>query len=388
MTPALVLSGGGARAAYQAGVLQAVAETVNETSEQLFPIVCGTSAGAINALALTTFPGNFYDAASNLTDLWRNLTLDKVIRTHWWDLTKGSGRLVGSLFNQGVGRERPLSLLDNSPLRQLLTANIHFDNLPEAIAAERLRAVSVTAMAYSTGESISFFQGQPQVPGWRKCHRVGMPTQLTLDHLMASSALPGIFPTVKIGKEYFGDGAIRQLSPLSTALHLGADKIFVIGVSNNRNPAHWGKKPVVRHSPSMGQILGHLLNSAFLDSLDSDLEHLETVNHLIDSVSLNKLDEINHFTKIDTLVISPTKPLDKIAGRCVRYLPNPMRLFMRSTGSTARGGGATMASYLLFTERFCNELIELGYQDAMWDKDAILRFFEESEPTLVAAEKR
>jgi len=232
-------------------------------------------------------------------------------------------------------------------------------------------------MAYSSGESISFFQGAPDLSGWRKYHRVGIPAQLNLDHLMASSALPGIFPTVKIGREYYGDGAIRQLSPLSTALHLGADKIFVVGVSNNRNPAHWGKRAIVRHSPSIGQVLGHLLNSAFLDSLDSDLEHLEHVNELLALMGEEQAKENPHLTKINTLVISPTKPLDKIAGRCIRYMPKSMRMFMRSTGSTAKGGGATMASYLLFTEKFCHELIDLGYQDTMWDREAILRFFDE-----------
>lgn len=376
MTPALVLSGGGARAAYQAGVLSAVAEIIPDREDPLFPIVCGTSAGAINALALTTHDGDFLSATENLSNLWRNLSIDKVIRTHWWDLIKGGSRVVGSLFNDGVGREKPISVLDNSPLRDLLGSNIHFDYLPKVIDSGRLKAISVTAMAYSNGESISFFQAKPEITGWRKFHRVGLPTKLTLDHLMASSALPGIFPTVKIGKEYYGDGAIRQLSPLSTALQLGADKIFVIGVSSNRNPAHWGKKPIVRHSPSIAQVLGHLLNSAFLDSLDSDLEQLETVNGLIASLETSEKKVETDFSRIETLVVSPTKALDKIAGRCVRYLPNPIRVFMRSTGSTAKGGGATMASYLLFTERFCQELIDLGYQDAMWDREAIVKFFD------------
>ncbi|BFM07483.1 patatin-like phospholipase family protein [Halioxenophilus aromaticivorans] len=384
MTAALVLSGGGARAAYQAGVLAAVADIVPEQQQSLFPIVCGTSAGAINALALTSHPGSFTAASNNLSSLWRNLTIDQVIRTHWWDLVKGAGRVVGSFFNHGAGRERPLSLLDNSPLRKLLSDNIHFENLPEAIASGRLRAVSVTAMAYSNGESVSFFQANSEVEDWRKYHRVGVGAQLTLDHLMASSALPGIFPTVKIGREYYGDGAIRQLSPLSTALHLGADRIFVIGVSNNRNPAHWGRRTVVRNSPSIGQVLGHLLNSAFLDSLDSDLEHLETVNEILNNYDGTEAEAKPAFSRIETLVISPSQPLDKIAGRCVRYLPNPMRLFMRSTGSTAKAGGATMASYLLFTEQFCSRLIDLGYQDAMWDKDAILRFFEQRQESDVA----
>ncbi len=375
MTPALVLSGGGARAAYQVGVLEAVNEIIPDRKANLFPIICGTSAGAINSLALATHAGDFGEAIANLNALWRDLSVDKVIKAHWQDLLRGAVRVGGSFFNQGVGKNRPLSLLDNSPLRELLEQQIHFENLPEAIDNGRLRAVSVTAMAYSSGESVSFFQGHPDIEGWRKFHRIGLPSLLTLDHLMASSAIPGIFPTVKIGREYYGDGAIRQLSPLSTALNLGANKIFIVGVSNNRNPAHWGKRSVVRHSPSIGQVLGHLLNSAFIDSLDSDLEHLQDINELLELVDSEKRQQNPHLTKIDALVISPTKPLDKIAGRCVRYMPKPLRMMMRSTGATTKGGGATMASYLMFSDKFCNELIDLGYQDAMWDREAILRFF-------------
>ena len=378
-----MLSGGGARAAYQVGVLAAVNEILGDRKDNIFPVICGTSAGAINALALASHAGHFGEAIENLNNLWLDISVDKVINTHWRDLLRGLFRVGGSFFNQGVGKNRPLSLLDNSPLRKLLAEQIHFQNLPEAIANGRLRAVSVTAMAYSSGESISFFQGDPEISAWQKYHRVGVPSELTLDHLMASSAIPGIFPTVKIGREYYGDGAIRQLSPLSTALQLGANKIFIIGVSNNRNPAHWGRRSVIRHSPSMGQVLGHLLNSAFIDSLDSDLEHLEHVNELLTMVDDSQQQEQSrqlkktHHSKIDTLVISPTKPVDKIAGRCVRYMPKPMRVLMRSTGATTKGGGATMASYLMFSAEFCNELIDLGYQDAMWDRESILRFFNE-----------
>lgn len=376
MTPALVLSGGGARAAYQAGVLLAVTEIVPHSSGNLFPIICGTSAGAINAAALACGADNFRQSTEQLAQLWRQLTVDQVIRTEWSDILGGFGRIAGSFFNQGVGKGRPLSLLDNAPLRNLLHKHIHFDRLAQCIDSGQLRAVSATAMAYSSGESISFFQGHPSIGAWRRYHRVGTPTRLTVEHLLASSALPGIFPTIKLGRDYYGDGAVRQLSPLGTAMHLGADKIFVVGVSNNRNPDHWGKHSVVRHSPSLGQVLGHLLNSAFLDSLDSDLEHLDHVNDLLNAMPEEHRKAMVGLKNIEALVISPTKPVDKIAGRCVRYLPSSLRFLMRSTGSTAKGGGATMASYLMFNERFCNELIELGYQDAMWDRDNILRFFE------------
>jgi len=186
-----------------------------------------------------------------------------------------------------------------------------------------------------------------------------------------------VFPTVKINREYFGDGAMRQLAPISPALHLGADRVFVIGVSGNRNPAHWAKRRArPRHSPSMAQIIGHMFNSAFIDSLEGDIEHLERINYLLERIEEPVITNSGAVLKpVECLVISPSKELDKIAGRKVRYLPKPMRFFMGATGATARGGGAAAASYLLFAKPFCDELIDLGYQDAMWEKDAIQQFF-------------
>lgn len=377
MDVALVLTGGGARAAYQVGVLAAVKDILSDQSAGPFPIICGTSAGAINSLALAAHPGNFTEAVTDLQGIWSQLQVDRVIKSSWLDLGKGVGRIASAFFNQGVGKGKPISLLDNSPLRQLLAENIQFENIQAAIDSGRLNAVSVTAMAYSSGESISFFQGHDDIAPWKNFHRKGVKAALGLQHLMASSAIPGIFPTVKIGNEYYGDGAVRQLSPLSTAIELGADKIFVIGVSNNRNPKHWGERhTVVKHSPSLGQVVGHLLNSAFVDSLEGDLEHLEKFNRLVAKLPKSASGENQRHREIQSLVISPSKPLDKLAGQSVRYLPKPFRVFMRSSGATASGGGANLASYLLFTEQFCNKLIDLGYQDAMWERDAILRFFD------------
>ncbi|GLS27509.1 patatin-like phospholipase family protein [Marinibactrum halimedae] len=377
MSKALVLSGGGARAAYQVGVLSAVNDILSQKSgPNPFPIICGTSAGAINALALASHAGSFREAVDDVIDIWGNLSMDKVIRTGWKDITGGFTRVGKSFFNQGVGAKQPLALLNNEPLKVLLEEHINFQNINQAISNGYLRAVAITAMAYSSGESVSFFQGACELKEWRRFHRVGRKSELTMQHLMASAAIPWIFPTVKIDKEYYGDGAIRQLSPLSTALHLGAKKIFVIGVGSNRNPAHWGKKKVVRHSPSLGQIFGHLLNSAFIDSLDGDLEHLELINRLLEMIPEDEEKQSLGLRKVDTLVISPSKELDKIAGRNVRYLPKSLRLLMRTTGATARSGGAAAASYLLFVNHFCNELIELGYQDAMWERESIESFFE------------
>ncbi len=377
MKNALILSGGGARAAYQVGVLKALADILPETHENPFPIICGTSAGAINALALAAHQGSFREAVHDLDRIWKNINLSQIYKHGWFDLGKGVGKLGLSLFNEGMGRDKPLSILDNDPLRELLSRVIRFENIETNIQSGKLDAVSVTAMGYTTGESVSFFQGSPGHDAWRRYRRVGRADTLNVDHLLASSAIPTIFPSVKIGREYFGDGALRQLAPISPALHLGADRVFVVGVSGNRNPAQWAKhRTITKHSPSMGQIVGHLLNSAFVDSLECDIERLDRVNELLALVPKEVLEATDSpLRPVDSLVISPSRELDKMAGRNIRYLPKSMRFFLRSTGSTAHGGGATAASYLLFAKPFCDELINLGFQDTMWEVDSIKTFF-------------
>ncbi len=379
-TNALILSGGGARAAYQVGVLQAVADILPHLHNP-FPIICGTSAGAINAAALAAHPGEFRRSAMDLAKNWRRLEIEQVYKTGWWSLITSASKVALSMFNDGIGKGKPLALLDNSPLREYLLSVIPFENIPRRVASGELEALCITALGYNSGESVSFFQGSSALRAWRRYRRIGTPAKITVDHLLASSAIPTIFPSVELNREYYGDGAMRQMAPISPALHLGADRIFIIGVSGNRNPLHWGRRGKVppKHSPSMAQILGQMLNSAFIDALEGDIEHLERVNALLNHVSKERCSETNHLRPVDTLIISPSKELDKIAGRKIRKLPASMRFFMRRTGATARGGGSAAASYLLFTREYCNELMELGYQDAMWERDAIEVFFAKAE---------
>lgn len=379
-TNALILSGGGARAAYQVGVLQALGD-IRPDLQNPFPIVCGTSAGAINAVAMAAHTGEFYQAVARLACTWRRLETEQVFKTGWLDLMRNLSRVAGSFLHDGVARGRPLALLDNSPLRQLLLDAIPFDNLQKRIDAGDLLAICITAMGYNTGESVAFFQGAEHLRGWRRARRVGTPAKITVDHLLASSAIPTIFPAVYLSREYFGDGAMRQMAPVSSALHLGADRLFVIGVSSNRNPARWGKQKMPqRRAPSVAQIIGQMFNSAFIDALEGDLEHLERVNALLALCDSSLCDKTVHLREVDTLVISPSKPLDKIAGRHVRDLPSSLRFFLRKAGATAHGGGAAAASYLLFSHGYCEELMELGYQDAMWERESIERFFACSDP--------
>jgi NTE family protein len=377
MKRALILSGGGARAAYQVGVLQALAQILPDDAPYPFPIICGTSAGAINATVLASHPGTFKEAVTGLASMWQELTLDQIYLHGWRDIFKGVGLIGCSLFNEGVGQQRPLSLLDNAPLWHLLGSKIRLENIEKEIEKGKLLAVSISAMGYSSGQTISFFEGHPDLVGWNRYRRAGVPTRLRLEHLLASSAIPTIFPAVRINREYFGDGALRQLAPISPALHLGAESLFVIGVSGNRKSQHWGKRKPVRHSPSMAQIVGHLFNSAFIDGMEGDLEHLERMNQLLSLIPESERQASGLELRIvKNKVISPSRPLDAIAGRSIRYLPSSLKFFLRTIGATAKGGGATAASYLLFAKEFITELMELGYQDTMWEVDSIKDFFD------------
>ncbi len=374
---ALVLSGGGARAAYQVGVLLAVSDILPHLKHP-FPIISGTSAGAINAAALAAHPGSFHRSTHDLAKTWRSLEIEQVFRTDWRALSSGALRVFSSFFHEGITKGQPIALLDNAPLRDLLSSIINFNNIEKRIKKGVLDALSITALGYNSGESVSFFQGKPELRGWRRYRRVGAPSKLRVDHLMASSAIPIVFPTVKLEREYFGDGAMRQMAPISSALHLGANRLFIVGVSGNRVAGPWGtagKFIPPKRSPSLAQIMGHMLNSAFIDALEGDMEHLDRINELLQSVPEDQQGGAGQLKKVETLVISPTKRLDRIAGRKVRHLPRAVRMFMRSSGATAKSGGSAAASYLLFAHEYCHELIELGYQDAMWDREKIEQFF-------------
>jgi NTE family protein len=377
-TNALILSGGGARAAYQVGVLTALNELLPKTTHNPFPIICGTSAGAINAMALATHTGHFYEAVEDLNNLWRDLTTEHVFRTDVAALLAGAGRLIMSLFNQGIARKKSIALLDNTPLREFLQHHLDFSRLQAGIDSGDLKGICISAMNYSSGESVNFFQGEKGLNEWNRHRRRGVKTCLTLDHLMASSAIPGVFPAGKIGEHYYGDGALRQLAPISPALHMGADRVFVIGVSNNRNPVHWNKRlKSAKHSPTIAQVFGHMFSSAFIDSLEGDIEHLERINELLRLIPEEQREHNGrHLKPVETLIISPSKPVDRIAGRCVRYMPKTIRVFMSSTGGSSSGGGSSTSSYLLFEKPFIQKLFDLGYQDTMWEKDKVQEFFQ------------
>lgn len=370
---ALVLSGGGARAAYQVGVLKAIADIMPESTRNPFGIITGTSAGAINATGLAANADNFRNAVYAIEHVWKNFRPHQVYRTDPLGVFACASRWFASMLFPL--RNRPVSLLDNAPLAGLLGEILRFNNISEVIDAGYLRALSITASGYSSGQSVAFFQGSPDISAWKRFQRLGMRVDLKLEHLMASAAIPVLFPAVRINREFFGDGAMRQLAPLSPALHLGARKVLVVGVSGNRT-APQVRKPQEGY-PSLAQISGHLLNSVFLDSLEYDIERLQRINKTLDLVPSSVREKsASPLRPIGSLVISPTESVDQIASKYLNVLPSSIRIFLHGIGAT-RTSGSSILSYLLFDRRFCSELIALGYRDAMAKAEDICRFMDE-----------
>jgi NTE family protein len=252
---------------------------------------------------------------------------------------------------------------------------VKFDYLDTAINNGELQGIAVTAMSYASGQSVTFFQGQDQIHSWNRSRRRGEKIPINIDHLMASTAIPGLFPAVQIDSDYFGDGAVRQLKPISPALHMGASKLLIIGVSDNPTLSQQSTK--LQHSPSTAQIVGHMFNSAFIDAVESDLETLQNINRLANALpqSLREKNNITDMNPVDVLSITPTESIDKIAQDHLHELPRSLRLFLRLTGATAKGGGSSAASYLLFEPGFCRKLIDLGMRDAQAKEDEIKQFF-------------
>jgi len=367
----LILSGGGARAAYQVGVLMAIAESAPRDAKNPFDIICGTSAGAINATSLAAQAVHFRTGVRGLERIWSGLSADDVYRTDWSSFIGLVGRWILASLRRGESQV-PYSLLDNAPLRHLLERVINFKKIQRSLDNGHLYALSITASGYASGESVSFFQAAEAVETWRRVRRIGVPTTITVDHLLASSALPLLFPAVRINREYFGDGAIRQLAPLSPALHLGAGRILVIGVSGISNNLF--RRAAGDGYPTSAQIIGHVLNSAFVDAFEADVERLERINRTLriipdDVRRANRME----LREVELLKIFPTQPLDEIAARHAHELPRNLRALLSGSGATGRGGG-TALSYLLFEQGFCRELMELGYRDAFARRAEIAQF--------------
>jgi NTE family protein len=370
-TTALVLPGGGARGAFQVGVLKALAEILPKSSPNPFAVISGTSAGAVNSVVMASRAEHFRSALAELEMVWANFRCHQVYKTDHLTMLKSSLHWLFSIVLGGWLVGMPKSLLDNAPLRELLGHNVHFPRIRYAIERGHLKAVAVTAAGYDSARSKTFFEGVAQLSGWNRTRRMGVPTDLNLDHLMASIAVPMVFPPQVIGNEFFGDGAMRQATPLSPAVHLGADRILVIGIrdeTGDKEPTKLGT------SPSFGQIAGYMLDTLFMDGLYSDLERVTRINELIDSVAEEqRTGAMTNFRPIDTMLVVPSEDLREIAFRHKQELPFAIRALLRGVGGkNAREG--KLLSFLLFEKAYTRELIALGYRDGMKVKDELLDF--------------
>jgi NTE family protein len=370
MKTALILSGGGARAAYQAGVMRGVLE-VYGNSRMPFDVVCGTSAGAINAVYLAANAHRPLEGIESLCDAWRGIRAGDVYDPSWRAVLGNLMRVVLAPFRSSV-RGAPTSILDNRPLRHMLADWLDFNAARENLRAGLLENLCITAMDYASGASVAFYEGMDVSP-WDRLYRRGVQTSLDLDHVMASAAIPILFPAQRIGARYFGDGALRQLHPISPALKFGATRLFIIGVSAGGAGALEKPHMLERRRPSIGQMAGHLLNREFIDNLEADIELARRINELSTKLPLAEQERMGT-QHIETLVITPSVHFNELAASYIDKQPRSLQFLFRLMGTSRRGAGASFASYLMFDGGFCAELIDMGYRDACNERERVREF--------------
>jgi NTE family protein len=366
-TVGLILPGGGARAAYQVGVLKAIAEFLPGAANP-FQVIVGTSAGAVAAAVIGTEAYRWRRAVRMLEQVWAGFHVQQVFRASAGAMLKSGLHWAISLISGGMLWAPPRALFDNSPLRQLLTERINWRHLQRSLDGGHLRSLAICASSYTSATSVSFFQSGCNDADWRRQQRVGQRCMLELDHVMASLGVPFLFPPVKIGNEYFGDGAQRQLWPLSPAIHLGADRLLVIGVRAEQG-AGVAPRSGAERSPTAGQLFGYMLDTLFMDQIYANIEHVARLNQVVE-LAPRAVPDVH---KVATLMIAPSQDLRLIADRHVQSLPRSLRALLRVMG--ARGsGGAQLASYLMFESGFTQELIALGYADAQRQRQQLTEF--------------
>lgn len=365
---ALVLPGGGARSAYQVGVLKAVAGWCPPGTPLPFNLLFGTSAGGILAAVLASYAPRFRQGAAALDRVWRGFHVNQVFRSDTPTMLRAGAQVLLALLSGGWLVPPPRSLLDNTPLRHLLEWRVNFARIRQFLDAGLLDALAITATSFATGESVSFIDSSSRVQGWERPGQRGVAAELSLDHLMASAAIPFLFPPVKMMGSYFGDGAMRQVTPLSPAIRLGAERILVIGVRER------GRSPLgaaLAGSPTFGQMFGFMLDTLFMESLDADLERLQRINELVatgpGAMSLPGM------RRIDTLVMHPRSDLSATAAAHVGEMPRSVRALLRTMGAPADSGGQ-LTSYVLFEAAYTRRLIQMGFDEAQSRRDEICGF--------------
>lgn len=384
------MTGGGARAAYQAGVLSGVLQILDPEARRgfrnPFDIICGTSAGAINAAALACRAHQPHRAIGHLCALWQALHTRDIYYSDAPRLMRTGLQWLG-MFGLGwlrpqLSRYAPRSLLNNEPLVGMLCRALSFSRLQTNLQRGHLKALAITATAYTTGEHLTFYQALGGILPWTRTLRRAVACTIGVDHLLASSAIPFVFPAraILVGDRtlWCGDGSMRQLAPISPAIHLGARRVFVIG-TNYQDETRPGTRDLSPPYPNLAQIAGHTLSNIFLDGVSLDMERMERINELLARIPANGL-KSESLRPIHTLMIAPSRSLDEMALDHLDELPRAVHTLFRVLGVSPRRaevGGGALASYLLFETGYTRDLIALGRADSLSRADEIIAFFKE-----------
>ncbi len=366
---AVVLSGGGARGAYQVGVLRWIAR---QYPELRLPILTGVSAGAINAAFLAGRPEPLSEALDLLGDMWGELSTGEILRADVLSLLGNAFKVVMNLGSGGAKLAPQVrGLVDTSPLERTLERALNPEGIAENISRGRLSAVAVSATSYGTGRTVTFVQAAPGIQMWERTRRHSVATRVGVDHVMASSAIPLFFPAQSVEGEWYGDGSLRQGSPLAPAVYLGADRILVVSSRYGTGTRELAGRDDDGYPPA-AQVLGLMLNSIFLDNLDADAERLERINEIVARVPSERQWLISE-RPVSMLVLRPSSDLGRLAARYENSLPRGLRYLIRGLG-TRRVASPDLLSYLMFEGEYLQELIRLGERDAEKNWLRIRRF--------------